>query len=70
VMPSFVAAFTSSPKRSTSKSSAAVISSELYGSKKEYLRKFEARLNELERAGWSLPVYHDTIIADVAKTEF
>ena len=43
---------------------------ELYGSKKEYLRKFEARLNELERAGWSLPVYHDTIIADVAKTEF
>ena len=43
---------------------------ELYGSKREYLRKFEARLNELEREGWSLPMYHDTILADVAKTEF
>jgi alpha/beta hydrolase family protein len=43
---------------------------ELYGSKREYLRKFEARLNELEREGWSLPFYHDTILADVAKTEF
>jgi hypothetical protein len=42
----------------------------LYGSKREYLRKFEARLDELEREGWSLPVYHDTIMADVAKTEF
>ena len=28
---------------------------ELYGSKREYLRKFEARLDELEREGWSLP---------------
>jgi hypothetical protein len=43
---------------------------ELYGSKREYLRKFEARLGELERAGWSLPMYRDTILADVAKTEF
>ena len=43
---------------------------ELYGSKREYLRKFEARLDELEREGWSLPVYRDTILADVAKTEF
>jgi hypothetical protein len=34
------------------------------------LRKFEARLDELERQGWSLPVYRDTILADVAKTEF
>jgi hypothetical protein len=42
---------------------------ELYGSKREYLRKFEARLDELEREGWSLPVYRDTILADVAKTE-
>lgn len=42
---------------------------ELYGSKREYLRKFEARLDELERQGWSLPVYRDTILADVAKTE-
>jgi hypothetical protein len=43
---------------------------ELYGSKREYLRKFEARLDELEREGWSLPVYRETILADVAKTEF
>ena len=43
---------------------------ELYGSKREYLSKFEARLDELEREGWSLPVYRDTILADVAKTEF
>ena len=43
---------------------------ELYGSKREYLRKFEARLDELEKQGWSLPVYRDTILADVAKTEF
>jgi hypothetical protein len=43
---------------------------ELYGSKREYLRKFEARLDELEREGWSLPMYRDTILADVAKTEF
>lgn len=43
---------------------------ELYGSKREYLRKFEARLNELEREGWSLPFYHDAILTDVAKTEF
>jgi alpha/beta hydrolase family protein len=43
---------------------------ELYGSKREYLRKFEARLGELEREGWSLPFYHDTILSDVAKTEF
>jgi hypothetical protein len=42
---------------------------ELYGSKREYLRKFEARLVELEREGWSLPVYRETILADVAKTE-
>jgi hypothetical protein len=42
---------------------------ELYGSKREYLRKFEARLTELEREGWSLPMYHATIMADVGKTE-
>ena len=41
---------------------------ELYGSKREYLRMFEARLDELERQGWSLPVYRATILADVAKT--
>jgi hypothetical protein len=43
---------------------------ELHGNKREYLHKFEARLEELERAGWSLPVYRDTILADVGKVEF
>jgi hypothetical protein len=43
---------------------------EMYGSKRDHLRKFEARLNELEKEGWSLPVYRDTILADVAKTDF
>jgi len=43
---------------------------ELYGSKRDYLKKFEARLDQLEREGWSLPLYRETILADVAKTEF
>lgn len=43
---------------------------EMYGSKRDYLRKFEARLGELEKEGWSLPVYRDTILADVARTDF
>jgi hypothetical protein len=43
---------------------------ELYGSQREYLRQFEARLRELEREGWSLPVYRETILADAAKTSF
>ena len=43
---------------------------ELYGSKRDYLRKFDARLDELEQQGWSLPVYRDMILADVAKTDF
>ena len=43
---------------------------ELYGSKREYLRKVETSLDALERQGWSLPVYRDTILADLAKTQF
>jgi len=43
---------------------------ELYGSKGDYLRKFEARLDELEQQGWSLPVYRATLLADAAKVEF
>lgn len=43
---------------------------ELYGSKREYLRRFEARLDELEKQGWSLPVYHDMLVADTAKVDF
>lgn len=43
---------------------------QLYGSKQNYRRKVEARLTELEKAGWSLPVYRDMILADAAKVEF
>jgi hypothetical protein len=43
---------------------------ELYGSKREYLRKVTASLDALERQGWSLPVYRDTILADLGKIDF
>jgi hypothetical protein len=42
----------------------------MYGSKNNYVKKFEARLTELEKAGWSLPVYHDLIMADAKAVEF
>jgi hypothetical protein len=28
------------------------------------------RLTELERLGWSLPAYHELILADAAKVDF
>jgi hypothetical protein len=43
---------------------------ELYGSKREFVRKFEARLDELEAQGWSLPVYREIILADARNVEF
>jgi hypothetical protein len=43
---------------------------QLYGTKDAYVKKFEARLNELEKAGWSLPVYHDLILADAKAVNF
>jgi len=43
---------------------------QLYGSKDNYVRQFEARLNELEAAGWSLPVYHDLMMADARAVSF
>jgi hypothetical protein len=43
---------------------------EIYGSRQSYLRQFEARLDELEREGWSLPVYRDMILADAAGVRF
>jgi hypothetical protein len=42
----------------------------LYGNKKTYKNKFEKRLAELEKAGWSLPVYRDLIASDAAKVNF
>ena len=43
---------------------------QMYGSKANYVKRFEARLNELEKAGWSLPVYHDLILADARAVNF
>lgn len=43
---------------------------ELYGNKANFLSQFEANLNAHEAAGWSLPVYHDLIMADAQSVEF
>ncbi|MES2624666.1 MAG: alpha/beta hydrolase domain-containing protein [Pseudomonadota bacterium] len=43
---------------------------ELYGTKENYVRMFEADLDALETAGWSLPVYHDLIVGDARAVEF
>ena len=43
---------------------------QLYGSKKNYRSKVEKGLTELEKAGWSLPVYREMVLADAAKVEF
>jgi hypothetical protein len=42
----------------------------LYGSPSEYVKKVEARLAELEKQGWSLPVYHDLIMSDAKAVQF
>jgi Alpha/beta hydrolase domain len=42
----------------------------LYGNKKTYQDRVKRRLDEFEKAGWSLPVYRETILADAAKIEF
>jgi hypothetical protein len=43
---------------------------QLYGTKRDYVRRVEARLDELERQGWSLPLYREVILADAAAIEF
>jgi Alpha/beta hydrolase domain len=43
---------------------------QLYGSKQNYRAKMEKRLTELEKAGWSLPVYRPMILADAANVDF
>jgi hypothetical protein len=43
---------------------------QLYGSKSNYRNRVERRLTELEKAGWSLPVYREMILADAAKVDF
>jgi hypothetical protein len=42
----------------------------IYGNKSNYVKKVDARLKELEKAGWSLPVYHDLILADAKAVDF
>ena len=42
----------------------------LYGSKRDYVKKVETRLGELEREGWSLPLYRPLILADANTIDF
>ena len=42
----------------------------LYGDAANYRRQVEARLDELEAAGWSLPVYREMILGDAAAIRF
>lgn len=43
---------------------------ELYGTRENYLREFQAKLDEMEAAGWSLPVYREMILSDAARVDF
>ncbi len=49
---------------------APAVLSEKYGSPENYVRMVEARLNELEAAGWSLPIYRDVILTDAKAARF
>jgi hypothetical protein len=42
----------------------------LYKTPKNYVASYEKRLKELEKAGWSLPVYHDLVLGDAKKVSF
>jgi hypothetical protein len=42
----------------------------LYKSKQAYVKAVETRLTELEKAGWSLPLYREMIVGDAAKVTF
>jgi hypothetical protein len=42
----------------------------LYGNRKSYQDRVRKRVLELEKAGWSLPVYRDLILEDAAKIVF
>ena len=43
---------------------------EIYGSKENYVRRVQAKLDELEAAGWSLPVYRELILSDARAVDF
>lgn len=42
----------------------------MYGSPKNYRSQVEKNMKAAEKAGWSLPVYRDFIMADAAKIDF
>ncbi|HEY6506973.1 MAG TPA: alpha/beta hydrolase domain-containing protein, partial [Vicinamibacterales bacterium] len=42
----------------------------LYKSKQAYVKAVDKRLGELEKAGWSLPLYRDMILADAGRINF
>ena len=42
----------------------------LYGSKDQYVAKVRARVDELTRQGWSLPLYRNQILTDASKVTF
>ena len=42
----------------------------LYKNKQGYAKAVEKRLTELEKAGWSLPLYREMILGDAAKVTF
>jgi hypothetical protein len=43
---------------------------ELYKNKQGYVKAVDTRLTVLEKAGWSLPLYREMILADAAKVSF
>jgi hypothetical protein len=43
---------------------------QLYKNKQAYVKAVDKRLTELEKAGWSLPVYREMILGDAAKVNF
>src|SRR5438552_1008012 len=44
--------------------------SKLYGNKKTYQDRVRKDLQDLEKTGWSLPIYRDVILADAAHVNF
>ena len=43
---------------------------ELYKNKQSYVKAVETHLTALEKAGWSLPLYHEMIVSDATKVTF
>jgi len=42
----------------------------LYKNKQAYVKMVTKRVDELEKTGWSLPVYREMILGDAAKVNF